>query len=189
MCNGLGKIRADYEKCDKCQDIQSNFTKIDTHNTCNNCVICLNGMNHDIIMLKCDHIFHSKCILDWNVYGNGKTCPICRKNILGSKDNSPVNDTTHSEQIEFEIPFEQMTNTQIALQLGLTKSEIDMQNEIQRQIQERNQINNIHIPEEVVQVPQQPQCERCCIIRSVVVASILVFLLIIIIIPIVIFFT
>lgn len=71
-----------YEKCDKCQNIQSNFTKIDTHNTCSNCVICLNGMNHDIIMLKCNHIFHSKCILDWNVYGNGKTCPICRKNIF-----------------------------------------------------------------------------------------------------------
>ena len=73
-----------YEKCKNCNDIQSNFTKINISNSinCNKCVICLNEMNHDVIMLKCNHIFHSKCILDWNIYGNGKTCPVCRKNIF-----------------------------------------------------------------------------------------------------------
>ena len=70
-----------YKKCDKCHDIQSNFTKIDLKIP-SKCVVCLNEMNHDVIMLKCKHVFHSKCILDWNVYGNGKTCPVCRKSMF-----------------------------------------------------------------------------------------------------------
>ena len=78
-------IKYDFnKKCKNCNDIQYHFTKIDTSNNTNHskCVICLNEMNNDVIMLKCNHMFHSKCILDWNVYGNGKTCPVCRKNIF-----------------------------------------------------------------------------------------------------------
>ena len=54
-----------YKKCDECQDIHSSFTKVELK-TSMKCVICLNEMNHDVIMLKCNHVFHSNCILDFS---------------------------------------------------------------------------------------------------------------------------
>jgi hypothetical protein len=42
------------------------------------CCICIESMNNDeIIKLKCNHIFHSKCILKW--FQNKKKCPLCRE--------------------------------------------------------------------------------------------------------------
>ena len=47
------------------------------------CVICLNTFNDNIIiMLLCKHKFHYNCIKQWSIYGNGKTCPICRTYIF-----------------------------------------------------------------------------------------------------------
>ena len=73
-----------FEKCDNCLSINKYLTKIKI-NTDEKCVICLNKLNQDIIMLNCEHLFHYNCIIDWNIYGNGKRCPICRQNIFNCK--------------------------------------------------------------------------------------------------------
>lgn len=40
------------------------------------CLICYDEMNNDIISTKCNHKFHGKCISEWLTYKN--TCPKCR---------------------------------------------------------------------------------------------------------------
>lgn len=41
------------------------------------CAICLECFNaQEAIMLKCGHIFHSRCIRDWAV--KQENCPVCR---------------------------------------------------------------------------------------------------------------
>jgi len=51
-------------------------------NNDNNCTICLEEFNNDeeIIKLKCNHLFHSKCIDDW--IKKNQSCPLCRLNLL-----------------------------------------------------------------------------------------------------------
>jgi hypothetical protein len=48
----------------------------------NDCTICLEEFNNDeeIIKLKCNHFFHSKCIDDW--IKKNQSCPLCRVNLL-----------------------------------------------------------------------------------------------------------
>ena len=48
----------------------------------NDCTICLEEFNNDeeIIKLKCNHLFHSKCIDDW--IKKNQSCPLCRLNLL-----------------------------------------------------------------------------------------------------------
>jgi len=41
------------------------------------CSICLDKINDNISLLKCSHIFHTKCIEKWT----RDNCPICRKEI------------------------------------------------------------------------------------------------------------
>jgi hypothetical protein len=52
------------------------------------CRICLVSYNGDIYTLKCGHIFHTHCILQWVEYKND--CPICRCNVP-TEDGKDVN--------------------------------------------------------------------------------------------------
>jgi hypothetical protein len=49
------------------------------------CSICFDDFeeNDDVSILKCNHLFHYKCINKW-LMENKTTCPICRKNFLES---------------------------------------------------------------------------------------------------------
>ena len=49
-------------------------------------VICLTDFddNNDIIKLKCNHIFHKTCILEW-LKNNSNKCPVCRKVVAKGK--------------------------------------------------------------------------------------------------------
>lgn len=56
------------------------FDEID--NGITNCPICLDDFNKEkeIIVLKCDHIYHKECIIEWvkmNI-----SCPLCRSESL-----------------------------------------------------------------------------------------------------------
>ena len=42
------------------------------------CSICLESMETDIILLKCLHHFHTKCITDHIFKHKKHLCPICR---------------------------------------------------------------------------------------------------------------
>lgn len=46
----------------------------------NECSICLQDLEYDIIKLDCNHFFHGNCINDWRKKNN--SCPICRKIII-----------------------------------------------------------------------------------------------------------
>ena len=49
------------------------------------CSICHNNYNDydDIRKLKkCVHVYHEKCIRQWIINYNNKTCPICRKKLI-----------------------------------------------------------------------------------------------------------
>ena len=54
----------------------------DADNLLNECPICLDKYenNDKICILKCDHVFHEKCIKEW--LKNNESCPNCRGNIL-----------------------------------------------------------------------------------------------------------
>jgi len=43
------------------------------------CSICLNKENKEIMILNCNHNFHSECLQKWLI--KNKKCPICRKEV------------------------------------------------------------------------------------------------------------
>ena len=49
------------------------------------CSICLSQLNEckddDVVSIKCGHLFHKKCILQWTCTGK-VICPLCRANIM-----------------------------------------------------------------------------------------------------------
>jgi hypothetical protein len=45
-----------------------------------NCSICLSKENKEIMILSCNHNFHSECLRQW--LKNNKKCPICRIEII-----------------------------------------------------------------------------------------------------------
>lgn len=59
-----------------------------TSSTEQNCVICLDSIekNHDVIELKCKHLYHEECIKTYLEKYNHK-CPICRDDVGKHKYN------------------------------------------------------------------------------------------------------
>lgn len=51
------------------------------------CSICLEIINNNIVKLECNHIFHDRCIKMW-ICNYMTTCPICR---IHTKYNSRIN--------------------------------------------------------------------------------------------------
>jgi hypothetical protein len=50
------------------------------------CAICFEPLNDDIITTVCNHTFHKKCLIEtcksvWNISKNNCKCPLCRKPI------------------------------------------------------------------------------------------------------------
>ena len=43
------------------------------------CAICLEQMEHNVVKLLCQHKFHFECITKWNTKKN--ECPFCRRKI------------------------------------------------------------------------------------------------------------
>lgn len=48
------------------------------------CAICTEpyGELRDVITINCNHVYHLKCILKWMFVHHGKTCPLCRAEIV-----------------------------------------------------------------------------------------------------------
>ena len=64
-------------------DLTKNKKKYETFDSKYNdeeCIICLEKYNKsdNIIELKCNHYYHSSCILDWFKSDDHLTCPLCR---------------------------------------------------------------------------------------------------------------
>ena len=50
---------------------------------CNIC-LCNYDNDDDIIILKCNHMFHKKCIEEW-LSNNSNKCPVCRNEVAKGK--------------------------------------------------------------------------------------------------------
>lgn len=59
------------------KEIIDTFTVMHGENG-DNCAICLCDYTEekDCMRIKCNHMFHSRCITDW--FNRSPTCPICR---------------------------------------------------------------------------------------------------------------
>ena len=57
----------------------------------NDCCICLQKLENNILQLDCSHLFHEKCINKW--IKNNNNCPMCRKNIKNNSNNSKLFET------------------------------------------------------------------------------------------------
>src|SRR5690348_8975253 len=65
----------------------------------NNCRICFEPLNNEILKLSCNHVFHNNCIQLW--FSTKRECPICRRTIdteslLNSRRSLAVPPQTHS---------------------------------------------------------------------------------------------
>lgn len=59
----------------------NNYIFINENKVRNNelCCICLEELNENVVMIKCHHIYHKKCIDEW--FLKKKNCPLCNINI------------------------------------------------------------------------------------------------------------
>jgi hypothetical protein len=75
------RLRTGYTFIDgKAHNNESGVEVIPKHQSC---TICLSDYetDDDVIILKCEHIFHRKCIQRWTL--NHNTCPYCRDDTRG----------------------------------------------------------------------------------------------------------
>lgn len=49
-----------------------------------NCAICIYKYKKrdSAVLLKCEHVFHTNCILKWSYSSKNKNCPLCRGNLF-----------------------------------------------------------------------------------------------------------
>ncbi|KAI3865345.1 hypothetical protein MKW92_016204 [Papaver armeniacum] len=69
------------------EDVTSHLKKISVLDDAENCSICLhqymNGGDDDAVVLKCWHVFHERCILEWSK--RKPNCPVCRHDMRKEK--------------------------------------------------------------------------------------------------------
>lgn len=82
------------KRCDESDDENLNLNNLNNVNNLNNlvnnkiinnqeCSICVEPLNDNIaIKLKCNHIFHQKCLKEWLNKSKNKDCPLCRMKII-----------------------------------------------------------------------------------------------------------
>ena len=58
----------------------SKLDKLKLKNNNEICSICMDNGNNKYLKLKCNHIFHLKCIKQWIEQNN--SCPLCRNTII-----------------------------------------------------------------------------------------------------------
>ena len=69
------------------------------------CSICLEIMETDIILLTCLHKFHTSCILLYKAIYKNKPCPICRvKSTILSRCNIKKNKDGSISYTLYKIP-------------------------------------------------------------------------------------
>jgi len=75
-----------HKQCSHCNDI-TKYMNAYTPSSNEKCSICLYYLSdNETSLLNCGHYFHKHCLIQWCTYGNGKTCPICRKYISNCEE-------------------------------------------------------------------------------------------------------
>ena len=88
-------------KLEKIKMNKSLYTKNDgDKNEAPSCCICLATMkiNQDVTLLKCQHLFHFKCLEKW--IENKEVCPFCRGIIEFAKINKKDKDKKEDQKVE-----------------------------------------------------------------------------------------
>ena len=73
------------KRCDESDDENLNLYELNSDEVINNqeCSICVESLNDNIaIKLKCNHIFHKKCLEEWLKKSKNKDCPLCRMKVI-----------------------------------------------------------------------------------------------------------
>ena len=87
------------KKTEKCIEDGCNKVRVPANDTCSThtlCYICFDPLLNERCILECSHIYHSRCIQEWNIYKD--TCPQCRSSLRC------VNHKTHSKSLlEFVV--------------------------------------------------------------------------------------
>ena len=81
ICKSLTSIL-----CKKLTDLLESYRKVSNEDLNKTCTMCLEPFKENEYKrtMKCDHIFHKKCIDKWlNVY-NRTDCPNCRSNVFAT---------------------------------------------------------------------------------------------------------
>ena len=57
------------------------------------CSICVEDMDSNIVTTQCGHKFHRWCLIEWQNSGQpqSNTCPICRQPLVEQNNNSNTN--------------------------------------------------------------------------------------------------
>lgn len=86
-------------------DNKSDSYDINSNESDNECVICLENLSEDdIAILECGHYFHYKCVEKWLKKEN---CPTCRDGevivqIIENKHNEKQNDKNTQSQLKYK---------------------------------------------------------------------------------------
>ena len=91
------------------------------------CSICLNSIRktRSTTELPCGHLYHKKCINDWESRGND-TCPLCRKNMSKNeyKVTITIENLRKNNNSVINLNFQNVMN--LLERMGITENELDM---------------------------------------------------------------
>jgi len=77
------------------------------------CVICLDEVIEDKLVLNCSHVFHGNCISSWFHLGHRnvrRKCPVCKERITIIRTTQSLSPSPVRSQIEISIPDEDLTD-------------------------------------------------------------------------------
>ena len=86
------------------------------------CVICLEdvSLNESLLLGKCGHLFHSKCITKWLdncvKLGKNRTCALCRAN-WETANESPGLSVSSSSSFAYRVPSPKSTLVSVKMKL------------------------------------------------------------------------
>tara|TARA_Y100001970_G_C13888374_1_gene677385 strand:+ start:471 stop:767 length:297 start_codon:yes stop_codon:yes gene_type:complete len=84
-------------------------SKNDSSKNYDECVICLEDLKNNVVVLDCNHKYHYDCIQSWYLKKNVLKCPLCRceseiVNIINTKVEVSTNiqDKPRLNRIDFQ---------------------------------------------------------------------------------------
>ena len=95
-------------RCLKCRSRIKEGKFCRTHTPLNNndlCLICCEELKDDLVILKCNHLFHKKCLKNWFISSKIYKCMICDDELVDEKLNTiyPLSEDEEEDEPEYKI--------------------------------------------------------------------------------------
>jgi len=114
----------------------------------NQCMICLENISEtsDSYALSCDHIFHTKCIMDWfRSRSSSGNCPLCNDNPASNNDfYGRVGSISYYEERYKQIKKHVNKNQK---QYPVLKEDINKIKDLEKATKEKLKIKNFYLKE------------------------------------------